>query len=104
MSADNYTVCPRCAKVQQGEIAKAEANLEKAYGKVTAVAYQLAAAALEQLKAEAMPQNLREDYELGINRDGTFDCSYSCSCSACKWRWEFKARRANTASLIQRAA
>jgi hypothetical protein len=104
MSADNYTVCPRCAEVQRAEITKAEANLQKSYGQVSADAYLLAAAALEKLKAEPMPQNLREDYELGIDRNGDFECSYSCSCSVCRWSWEFKHHAEPNVSPRKRAA
>jgi hypothetical protein len=105
MSADNYTVCPRCAEKQRDEIATAKANLEKSYGKISAEEFRLAATAVDRIAIEPMPQNLREDYELGIDRDGDFACSFSCSCDVCGWHWSFKHRaEPNTSPRNKRAA
>lgn len=87
MSADNWAICPRCkadADTKQQQLAE---KIATSYGKIPEAEY------LElRIQAESKPvlsETLREDYELCTNADGTFEVSYSCSCSRCGFRYSY---------------
>ena len=94
MSADNWTICPKCTENELHIIEQKKIALENAYGKVSAKAYLLL---VEELtKAEEKLNNeddnqytLREDYEMGI-RNGNFYVSYRGSCGICGFSFEHK--------------
>lgn len=85
MSADRYSICPQCVADQIFEAACAEKILPEAYGKVTPDVYLfLVETANRQYKNRAeMPENLREDYYVGVNHNGKFVVNYVCECSVC---------------------
>lgn len=87
MSADNWTVCPKCNSA--AVLAREEAQLKAgaAYGKVPPAEY--IAMTEEANKPVTTDSTLREDYELGLNEDGQFEVSYRCSCNNCKWQYKF---------------
>jgi hypothetical protein len=88
MSADNWTTCPKCKQTEQEKRDKQRSNLRKSYGKVDPLEYEKL---LTASKAEiALDDTLREDYEIGVDSDGCFDISYSCSCTKCDFRYTFK--------------
>lgn len=78
MSADNWTICPNCKRIQE--------NKTVAYGKVSEEEY------LRVLREQETPlkTTLREDWEVGTDRDGEFYVSYSCRCEECGFAFEFK--------------
>lgn len=88
MGGDNWAICPQCKK--NVETAKREAQVAagEAYGKVDIHEY------LEMLRAAEKPiaitQTFREDYEIGINNDGTFSINYGGACEKCDFGHTFK--------------
>lgn len=89
MSADNWTVCPRC-KAKNDAAREAHAKtIRAAYGKVTVDEW-------EKLKTSVPPpepeDTLREDYEIGIRR-GEFFAAYFASCNECGFTFEFKHKQ-----------
>lgn len=78
MGADNWGVCPKCKEI-------AEKNIASAYGKVSEDEYL---AILD--KNKKVETSLREDYEIGVDSDGEFSISYSCHCSKCGFKFEYK--------------
>ena len=80
MSADNWGVCPKCKET-------AEKNITSAYGKVSEEEYL---AALNERKQIENNLTLREDYEVGVDIDGEFSVSYSCHCSKCGFKFDYK--------------
>lgn len=88
MSADNWTICPKCNVnlTKTSERAKLEAG--EAYGKVSPEEY------LNMLKQANLEPNieptLREDYGLHLDEDGEFTISYTCSCRICGFDFEYK--------------
>ena len=80
MSADNWGICPKCKET-------AEKNIASAYGKVSEEEYL---ATLNKRKEVENETTLREDYEVGVDIDGEFSVSYSCHCSKCGFKFEYK--------------
>lgn len=78
MSADNWGVCPKCKETAENKIASA-------YGKVSEDEYLAILNTCKKIEA-----TLREDYELGVDTDGEFSVSYSCHCSKCGFKFEYK--------------
>lgn len=83
MSADNWGVCPKCKRL-------AEQKAVSAYGKVSEEEYL---ATLANRDKAAKEQNLREDYEVGTDKDGKFYVSYGCSCDKCGFSFEFNHKQ-----------
>lgn len=90
MSADNYAYCPKCLKRRRQEIAEAAANLENAYGKVGVDAYLLAHATFMKMSETDIGEFMREDYDLGVDRDGQFTVNFRCRCERCQFIFNFK--------------
>lgn len=81
MSADNWTQCPRCLQRRAAEITSRAAHIETIYGTVTAAEYEAARAEVEKLRTTTLGSWFREDYEIGMQPDGTLSIGYSGSCS-----------------------
>lgn len=88
MSADNWTVCPKCHAEFQTAITKEQQRVAALYGTVPVAEFDAARAALQVLEAAPPSETLREDYEIGIYH-GKLDVTYSAGC-ACGFRFEFK--------------
>lgn len=87
MSADNWTICPRCKAKHDEETASRLAAVAQSYGKVSPSEY---IASLEAANKESpLEDSLREDYELSMGEDGYIFISYRCSCN-CGFAYNFK--------------
>ena len=81
MGADNWAVCPRCLRNAENAKRALEAKAQAAYGKVPVEEFEkLREAAAVPINVEKL-RTFREDYELGMEEDGTFEVSYHGSCS-----------------------
>lgn len=101
MSADSYSVCPRCAFLAKKARAKALESAEKAYGQVPADAYRRMI-----LEAEAMPEvpkvhDLEEYYSFDIDLAGVFTVKYHCGCRKCGFEHKFEAQQACPVERIE---
>ena len=89
MSADNWTVCPKCKEKAKQAQAALLSRVETDYGKVAAAEY------LELVKQSKQPieeeHTLREDYEIGI-WEGEFRVFYGARCEECGFSHEFEHR------------
>lgn len=87
MSADNWTICPECKAKEDQRQADAHKKAAESYGKVSVDKF-------DSLRKAALPlvveDTLREDYELGVGKDGQFYVSYRCSCEKCDFEHVFK--------------
>lgn len=88
MSADNWAYCPQCAvDVKEAQAARLT-KAEQSYGKVPPADYMRL---LESAKVvPELDQTFREDYELGVQKDGTFFLSYSGACTLCKCAFTYR--------------
>ncbi len=91
MSADNWTMCPKCAKAGESKREAAQRLADAAYGKVSAAEYAALLAAASQAVDEEPEPTLREDYEIGIHA-GEFRVNYRARCTACGWSFAFKPK------------
>ena len=80
MSAENWAQCPVCTK-------KFEAERLTLYGSVPEDKYL---SEVKRIEGAIKAQNLREDYELGIDLEGNFFVKYYATCSICGFCHEFK--------------
>jgi hypothetical protein len=65
-----------------------EEAVKQAYGKVPESEYLR----LKEGARVSLPfgDDLREDYEIGMEKDGTFNVRYKCSCGVCGFSFEYK--------------
>ena len=91
MSANNWSICPKCKKKNNEINAKRIENVKKNYGVVSEDKYLELAE--EAKKPIIIKETLREDYDIGVYEDGTFEVSYSCSCSVCGFKYSFKDQK-----------
>lgn len=87
MSADSYSVCPKCSLAAAKSKLDAVAAAELAYETKPAREW-------ERLRriADSIPepdQTVREDYEIGLLTSGQFIVTYEGSCSACDFHFKF---------------
>jgi len=92
MGADNWATCPRCKEKAFQEYHKAVKTVSDAYGKVPEEDYQTMKAQLPNLDPNKGEKHctLREDYDLGIDEDGTFEVSYCAHCKECGFKFDYK--------------
>lgn len=88
MSADNWTTCPRCFRIALQERRDREKDADEAYGKVSPEKWL-------RLKEEAktsiaITDNLREDWEIGVENNGVFKVVYECSCETCGFSFSYR--------------
>lgn len=89
MSADNWTLCPRCLNRIAKEVADSEAKTQAAYGKVTPGEY-ISMLEADKRRRDTQPDStFREDYEIGVN-DDNFVVSYSGSCGTCGLEFKYE--------------
>lgn len=86
MSADNWTICPRCKIKREAACEKERARIQKLYGKVSAEEY-VDAVSNPKFPPE-VGQTLREDYRIGVDEYGEWSMVYRCSCKECGFRFE----------------
>jgi len=88
MSADRWTICPKC-EIEETRAAKEfSKKVEDSYGKVPAEEY-LEMKMKEQDIEPILEATLREDYEIGV-REGALEVSYTCSCNVCRFSFEHR--------------
>lgn len=94
MSADRWSICPRCLKKRDTAFNTARKAVQAQYGKVSAAEFLR----LERTTQypEAIEETLREDYEFSFNSTtGDFTAEYSgvCQKKECGFEFKFKEER-----------
>lgn len=87
MSADNWTVCPKCKIMFENKQDKLRQQTKDGYGKVSAEEYL--SMLTEATKEVVIDNTLREDFWIGTKSDGTFKISYGCSCQRCGFSFKY---------------
>ena len=87
MSVSNWALCPNCKKIAYEKEVALKAKVANAYGKVPADEYLR----MREESAVTLPieKTLREDWDLGIQIDGSFDCNYHGQCEVCRLDYKF---------------
>lgn len=94
MSASNWDVCPKCVKAKEAADQKAKADVDAAYGKMKAADYLDLLKKTEAKCEEAVPQTLREDWELGISSECKFYVIYKAECRECGFSHSYRHEQA----------
>ncbi len=89
MSADNWTLCPRCIAQRKANIVATRAEADAAYGKVPVEEWLSLNEAAQVAHIEDGKRNFREDYDIGIDNDGQVDINYSGHCNECGFDVQF---------------
>jgi hypothetical protein len=91
MSADNWCACPKCRAKHVASLNRRRQRLNAQYGKIPADEYVSRLAAINSEPDEPPEDTFREDYELGLSRDGSeFLVSYRGVCTVCGFGHKFK--------------
>lgn len=89
MSADRYSVCPRCSHNHEASIAEEKGRVGRLYGQVPVEEFDAAREALRQREDEGLKATLREDWEITQpETDGMTDVYYKASCDVCELRFQ----------------
>lgn len=91
MSADNWTKCPNCIKIQKDVYKKEIQDLNLLYGKINPEEFIERMNLINKKNENELHQdnNLREDYDIGIY-ENYFEISYSGHCNICTFEHTFK--------------
>ena len=92
MSADNWGICPKCAKKLDRDFGELEKQIEQSYGKVPQNENLSLVEKLDAMQTETedlIGRKLREDYEAWMDCDGIFHVSYGCACYECDFYFEY---------------
>lgn len=88
MSADNWTICPKCFKEATLRKEEERRKVIDSYGKIEISEFlKLDAKAKEN---PAVSHTLREDYAINTLATGEFYISYKARCSECNFSFEYK--------------
>jgi len=98
MSADNWQICPKCIKNRQEEIQRAEehkkSRLDTAYGTLSREEFSKLQTSLQnQPQAAPLKETFREDWDIGMQEDGSLLINYRGSCSSCGFAVNFKQEK-----------
>lgn len=96
MSADNWAVCPQCKKSAENLRDTTLLEAGKAYGKVSSEKYLELVQKADAIKTPLLSETLREDYEIGIAKDGSFSVSYGASCTSCGFNFTYEFKQSQT--------
>src|SRR3954447_17439723 len=92
MSADNWTVCPRCFDNAKREADEAKSTVMGLYGTIPVEEFNAKRAELAE-PVEGDFETFREDYEFYGAHDGEVHASYEGACSKCGLHVELKTTK-----------
>lgn len=90
MSADNWTICPKCEEARREESQQIYEKAANAYGKVSESEYHAMKEAARVVDATEPKQTLREDWEIGTAANGEFEVDYRSSCDECDYCFAYR--------------
>lgn len=89
MSADRWSICPKCTERREQKIAKLHSDVEDSYGKVTIEEWDNLRARVRKLEDSDKEDTLCEDFDTRINEEWIFSVSYKAGCSECGFTYAF---------------
>lgn len=90
MSADRWSICPKCGKTPQEIRAEREQALAEVYGKVPREEWEeMREAAAAPIREDEAMETFREDWDIYL-QDGAVNVSYTGYCARCGAHVEFK--------------
>lgn len=89
MSANNWTICPKCKRKKEAEAERLRMKSLAAYGTVSAERYAELCGKARDAKESPLQNSMREDYEIGVDSEGRFSVSYRANCTACGFIFDY---------------
>lgn len=83
MSAENWAVCPGCAKRREEYETKESAKVDASYGVVSVEEFDRMRAELSELRSIPVGHTFREDYVIYGAAEGEVVVNYSGKCMEC---------------------
>lgn len=90
MSADNWSVCPLCAKRRDERLAEMTRALDAAYGFVPVEEFDRLRSERDEFANTEPDETFREDYEFWGADVGELNASYRGSCDRCGLTHKFE--------------
>lgn len=90
MSADRWTICPKCKSKRDITIKALREKAANIYGKVTQEEFLSQMADISNKQSEEQEKTLREDWEIGMDKFGSFMLDYRASCNCCNYKYSYK--------------
>ena len=89
MSADNWTICPKCKSKKEDIEKKTRLEAERSYGKVTPDKFLTLINAVLNKENKKQEETLREDYKIGMDGYGSFSINYRAGCVECGFKYSY---------------
>ncbi len=93
MGADNWTYCLRCVYRADKTQELMRQQVRDSYGEIPVDQFEIARAAAaidHELMDNETLYTFREDWDQGVETDGTVFVNYSGRCSECNWGIDFE--------------
>lgn len=88
MSADRWSICPKCGRTADAIRAERQQAVEAAYGTLPRAEWEAMVA--EADKPVEVYETLREDWDIYLTNDAIVHVAYKAHCDKCGARAEFK--------------
>jgi Fe-S cluster biogenesis protein NfuA len=90
MSANNWAVCPRCARTRASELADRAEKVRAMYGTESLEEFDRARTELATDQVKPLDATFRENYEIYGAESGVVHITYGGGCSVCGLSLTFK--------------
>ncbi len=93
MTADHWTYCLQCVRRADKAQEEQRQQVRASYGEIPIEQFEVArmAAAIDhELRDDERLFTFREDWDQGVETDGTMFVKYSGRCSECNWGIDFE--------------
>lgn len=84
MSADNWTICPKCERVATEQNSIAQQKLDDDYGKIIREEWEARQKSVAKLLSTGLRDTLSEDFSIGM-RGSDFVFRYRAYCIECSF-------------------
>lgn len=95
MSADAWGVCPICQNLPE----EWRKGIDYLYGDIPLKEFKVVEEEYNKLK---QIETVREDYEVGLNNDGTAYVSFLAVCEACGAEWVYSKKNIHASNLLDK--
>lgn len=89
MSANNWSVCPKCFNAAREKSYKLQEELLDKYGKIPPNEFIKLSKEAKTPTTDTIEATLREDYEIMVSKFGLFTIGYSGRCDKCGFKYDF---------------
>lgn len=92
MSANRWSICPKCKIEYEAQLKRQQENLRAAYGKILIEEFLALQDALQKKERRDLKESMRENFEIGMSDDGFLEINYGCFCNVCRFKFDYNER------------